>query len=444
MERLADLPPELRAEALADIPESQVDALMWDWRAWGRKNQIAPPGDWLTWLILAGRGFGKTRTGAEWVRECMCGTSPLARGRFRRMALVAETAADARDVMVQGPSGILRNHPNDFRPRYVPSNRCLIWPNGAMAFTYNAREPDQLRGPEHDAAWCDELAKFRYAQETWDQLQFGLRAGEPQQIITTTPRPIPLLKEIMSDPSTVITRGNTQENRSNLADKFIKTVIRKYEGTRLGRQELAGEILDDIPGALWTRKMLDDCRVGVGGRRLPEMRRVVVAVDPSGTQGEQSGSDDAIGDDVGIVVAGLGVDGDGYLLDDRSINVSPAQWAREVVRAYSAHGANLIVAEKNFGGAMVESTIRTADKRVPIKLVTASRGKVARAEPVSALYEQKRIHHDGTFAELEDQLVLFRPEGYMGPGSPDRADALIWAITELFFENASSYTLRNL
>lgn len=424
-----------RAAILASLTEAQADELLWDWRAWARPNQLPPEGDWLTWLVLAGRGFGKTRCGSEWVRSIACGRTPMAPGTHRRIAIVAETAADARDVLVEGDSGILSVHPTDMRPMYEPSKRRLTWPNGAVATLYNAVEPDQLRGPQHDAAFCDELAKWRYARETWDQLQFGLRLGnDPRQIITTTPRPIPVLKEIMASSTTRTTRGSTYDNRANLADAFVKQIIAKYEGTRLGRQELNAEILDDLPGALWNRAEMDEHRV----RIAPEMRRIVVAIDPSGTKGE---SDD--GDSIGIVVAGKGVDGRGYVLADRSCKLSPDGWGRRAVAAYHEFSADRIIAERNFGGAMVEHVIKTVDRRVSYKEVTASRGKVARAEPVAALYEQGKVSHVGSHAELEDQMCMFGPEGYIGEGSPDRADALVWALTELMI-TGSSYTLANI
>ncbi|TPM39745.1 ATP-binding protein [Mesorhizobium sp. B2-3-4] len=415
----------------------------YDWQFWGRPNQLAPVGDWLTWLVLAGRGFGKTRCGSEWVRSIACGATPLSRGTHGRIAIVAETAADARDVLVEGDSGILSVHPADFRPLYEPSKRRLTWPNGAVATLYNAVEPDQLRGPQHDAAFCDELAKWRYARETWDQLQFGLRLGNaPKQVITTTPRPIPVLKEILNSPSTVVTKGSTFENADNLAPSFLTQVVAKYEGTRLGRQELNAEILDDLPGALWTRDAIDKNRV----RDFPDLQRVVVAVDPSGTKGQ---SDD--GDEIGIVVAGKGVDGRAYVLADRTCKLSPDGWGRRSVDAY--HGrwsrtpdkvkADRVVAERNFGGAMVEHVIKTIDPTIPYKEVTASRGKVARAEPVAALYEQGRVSHVGSMPELEDQMCLIAPEGYVGEGSPDRADALVWALTELMLDG-TTFTLANI
>lgn len=401
---------------LRSLTESQAKELLWDWRFWGRPDQVAPAGDWSTWLISAGRGWGKTRTGAEFVRD------EVEAERAGRIALVAETAADARDVMVEGVSGILAISPPWNKPLYEPSKRRLTWPNGAVATLFNAVEPDQLRGPQFDLAWADELAKWRYAQETWDQLQFGLRLGErPRQIVTTTPRPIPLVRALIKDPRTIVTRGRTMDNAANLAAPFLQAITEKYGGTRLGRQELEAEILDDVPGALWTRAMLDTLRV----REAPQMQRVVVAVDPSGTDGEDDG------DSIGIVVAGKGMDGHAYVLADRTISASPEGWGRRAVEAYGEFKADRIVGEKNFGGDMVRFVIQTANRTVAYKDVNASRGKAVRSEPIAALYEQSRVHHVGGLPELEDQLCGFTASGYVGDGSPDRADALVWALTEL-------------
>ena len=325
-------------------------------------------------------------------------------------------------MLADGPSGILSVHPKEFRPKYESSKRRLTWPNGATATLFNATEPDQLRGPQFDAAWSDEMAKWRHAQETYDMLSFGLRLGnDVRHVITTTPRSIPILREIIGDPSTVVTRGSTYDNRANLSAKFFAKIVAKYEGTRLGRQELHAEILDDLPGAMWTMAMIDAARVTVA----PEMQRIVVAVDPSG-QG-----DDGQGDSIGIVVAGLGVDGRGYILADRSCDMSPAGWGARAVDAYREFNADRIVAERNFGGAMVEHVIRTVDRNVSYSEVTASRGKAARAEPVAALYEQGRVSHMGVFAGLEDQMCAMGSSGYAGKGSPDRLDAAVWALTEL-------------
>jgi phage terminase large subunit-like protein len=450
---LASLPEELRKAHLARLSTEVKAYLAYHWPFWARPNQLPPLKteaglDWFTWVVLAGRGFGKTRCGSEWVRSLACGKTPLAAGTHHRFALVAETAADARDVIVEGDSGILAVHPKAFRPNYEPSKRRLTWPNGAIATLYNGTEPDQLRGPQHDAAWVDELAKFDYARETWDMLQFGLRLGHPRQMVTTTPRPIPLLKEIIKDPTTAITKGATYDNADNLAGAFLKQIKTKYEGTRLGRQELNAEILDDLPGALWTREMIDALRRKV--KDVPDLVRIVVSVDPSGTKGE---SDD--GDDIGIVVAGKGVDGRGYVFADMTCKLSPDGWGRRAVAAFNGswvreelgmnpedYKADRIIGERNYGGAMVEHVIKTVDSKVPYKEVIASRGKVVRAEPVAALYEQGRVSHVGSFNDLEDQMCLMAPDGYAGEGSPDRCDALVWALTELLVDG-STYTLAN-
>lgn len=424
---LASLPEKQRQEILTSLDEQTAAELLYRWDFWGRPSQLAPAGNWRTWLILAGRGFGKTRAGSEWVRAMVCGDTPLSPGKARRFALVAETAADARDVLVEGDSGVLAVHPKEFRPLYEPSKRRLTWPNGASATLFNATEPDQLRGPQHDAAWADELAKWRYAQETWDMLQFGLRLGDdPKQLITTTPRPIKLLKQMLQDPRTVVTRGSTYENANNLAGSFLAEVKRRYEGTRLGRQELAGEITDDVPGALWTRTNLDENRRTKA--KLPDMQRVVVAVDPAASHGEGAEGNA----ETGIVVAGLGVDGRGYVIDDLSCRLSPNGWARRAVSGFDLHSGDAIVAELNQGGDMVEQTIRSVREEISFIGVRASRGKVTRAEPVAALYEQGRISHVGGFPDLEDQMVLFTPSGIEGETTADRVDALVWAFTELF------------
>ena len=358
------------------------------------------------------------------------GSTPLGKGKYSRVALVAETAADARDVMVEGESGLLGIHPKATRPVYEPSKRRLTWPNGAVATLYNATEPDQLRGPQHDLAWCDELAKWRYAQETWDMLQFGLRLGDdPRQAITTTPRPIPLIKKLMADPRTVTTRGSTFDNIGNLAASFVTQIKAKYEGTRLGRQELEAEVLDDVPGALWTREMLDKTR-RKRTDKLPDMQRVVVAIDPAGKSQETAITEGTA--ETGIIVAGLGVDGRGYIIDDVSCSLSPHGWARRAISGYDMHKGDRIVVETNQGGDMVRQTVESVRPGVAISEVHASRGKVTRAEPIAALYEQGRISHVGTFPELEDQMVLFTPLGILGETTGDRTDALVWALTDLF------------
>lgn len=420
----------MQAQILKDLSDDELEALDWDWRFWARPEQIAPDGDWLTWVINAGRGFGKTRAGAEWVRE------QVDAGR-QRIALIGETYKDLVEVMCFGDSGLASVFPEHQRPKIVANpNVQVTFHTGAVALGYNATQPAQLRGPQFDAAWCDELAKWRYARETWDMLQFGLRLGEnPQALVTTTPRPIPVLKEIMADKTTVVTSGSTFDNAGNLAGSFLTKVKNRYAGTRLGRQELEAEMLDDLPGALWTRAMFDppdgsDHKGRV--EKAPELLRIVVAVDPSGT----GGSDDD-GDSIGIVVAGRGLDGRAYVLADRTCKLSPDGWGRRAVSAYREFAADRIVAERNFGGAMVEHVIKTVDRTASYKEVTASRGKVARAEPVAALYEQGKVSHVGGLAELEDQMCLIGPDGYIGEGSPDRADALVWALTELMLDGSS-------
>ena len=401
-------------------------------------------------MILAGRGFGKTRTGAEWVRSIVCGPTPLSRGAYRRIALVAETAADGRDVMVEGDSGILGVHPKAFRPHYEPSKRRLTWPNGAVATLFNATEPDQLRGPQHDAAWLDELAKWKFAQETYDQLQFGLRLGErPLQCITTTPRNIPVLRTIIEDEGTRVTTGKTMDNAENLAPSFMKKVVARYEGTRLGRQELNAELLSDLPGALWTLDTISKNRV----KEHSDLVRIVVSIDPSGagkdaksTAAVSSGAVEESSNSIGIVVAGLFKYENqefGIVLEDSTCDEGPAEWGKVAVDAYYFWGADAVIAETNFGGAMVGHVIETIDPKVNFKEVKASRGKVARAEPVASLYEQGRVKHVGVFAQLEDQMCMMSTKGFVGKGSPDRVDALVWAITELML-GQEGYTLEDL
>jgi phage terminase large subunit-like protein len=395
-------------DLLPHLSPEQRTLLAYDWPTIARPDQLAPPGDWRTWLVKAGRGWGKTRVGAEWVRG--------AKELVGRIALVAPTAADARDVMVEGESGILAISPASDRPVYEPSKRRLTWANGAIATTYSADEPDRLRGPQHDAAWADEVAAWRYPQ-TWDMLMFGLRLGsDPRVVATTTPKMVPLMRAIGGDPTTVVTRGRTYDNAANLAPAFLAAIVRKYEGTRLGRQELEGEDLDDNPGALWQRAVIDELRVSTH----PDLARVVVAIDPAATSSEDS-------DETGMTVEGLGANGHGYLLEDISIKGSPAAWGKAAVEAYHRHGADLIVAEANNGGEMISHVIHTIDRNIKVRLVHASRGKATRAEPIAALYEQGRYHHVGSFPLLEDQMCQWQP----GMPSPDRMDAHVWAGTEL-------------
>jgi phage terminase large subunit-like protein len=420
---LASLPSEQRAQLLSELSDKEKALLATDWKFWARPDQLPPEGDWFVWMILAGRGWGKTRTGAEWIRK-QAHDFPGC-----RIALIGETAADCRDVMIKGDSGLIACDPTLSEECWSPTNRCLTWPNGSKAWTYNATEPDQLRGPQHHFAWVDELAKYRYIQEVWDQLLFGLRLGlEPKVLVTTTPQPKALVKKLYNDPTTHVTKGSTMDNVANLAASAVQQMYDRYANTRLGRQELEGEILGDIPGALWSHAAIDESRI----TDAPEdLERVIVAVDPAASSNEGS-------DETGICVVGLARDADGYargyVLEDASLRGSPQDWAKSAVRMYRKWSADKIVAEKNQGGEMVETVLRTIDRNVPIKLVHASRGKVIRAEPISALYEQGRVHHVGKFDKLEDQMCSFSIDGVRNAseGSPDRVDALVWGLTELF------------
>ncbi|MDA8116737.1 MAG: terminase family protein [Actinomycetota bacterium] len=404
--------PEFLARFLSELKSPEEGAAYWHW--WemvARDKQLLPPGDWSFWLTLAGRGWGKTRTGAETIR--------IWAEHYPRLHLIAETAADARDTMVEGESGILRVSPPWFRPVYQPSKRQLTWPNGAIAKTFSAEDPDQLRGPQCHKLWAEEVASWRYAQETWDMAMFGLRLGDsPQAVVTTTPRPIPLVRQLRDDPRTVLTVGSTYENRANLAEAFFSGIITRYEGTRLGRQELLAELLEDTPGALWTLKLIDEGRVS----EAPDLIRIVVAVDPPGDANTETS-------ECGITVGGISAQREGYLLEDCSLHGTPAEWGKAAVDAYHRWGADKIVGEVNNGGEMVGHTIRTATggARVNYEAIRASRGKLTRAEPVSALYEQDHIHHVGAFKKLEDQMTTWTP----GEKSPDRMDALVWLFTEL-------------
>jgi len=427
---LASLPEALRNDLIAELSPKQAQALLQDWAFWARPEQLPPEGRWRVWLLLAGRGFGKTRTGAELI------SARIKSGAARRVALVGATAADARNVMVEGESGLLNIADPAHRPRWEPSKRRLTWPNGAIATTYSAEEPERLRGPQHDFAWCDELAAWRYPDETWAMLMFGLRLGQdPRVVVTTTPRPTRLVRALLADPSVAVTRGTTYDNRANLPPAFIQQIIRRYEGTRLGRQELEAELLDDVPGALWTREMIERGRAGRDAH--PDLARIVVAVDPAATSGENS-------DETGIVVVGLDGSGHGWVLADLSGRYMPADWARRAIAAYREHRADRVVAEVNQGGEMVEATLRMIDPDVPFTAVRASRGKITRAEPAAALYEQGRVHHLGAFPQLEDQMCAFvaDPGSRYGAGfdrnkagtSPDRVDALVWALSALLIE----------
>tara|TARA_R110002167_G_scaffold199684_1_gene402986 strand:+ start:3444 stop:4634 length:1191 start_codon:yes stop_codon:yes gene_type:complete len=380
---------------------------------------LPPKGVWRYWLVKAGRGWGKTRTGAEWVRDRV-------KQGATRIAVVGRTSADVRDVMVEGRSGLLAVFPPEQRPVYEPSKRRITFHTGAIATTYSADEPEMLRGPEHDTAWADELCAWRFP-DAWDQLQFGLRVGDdPRAVITTTPKPSRLIKDLLNHPHCVVTHGSTFENKANVAKAWLDNILQKYEGTTLGMQELHAELLDEMPGALWSRQSLDGARCSSDSG---SMQRIVVAIDPATTSKQTS-------DDTGMVVAGIDANGTGYLLEDLTCHVSPSQWAQIAVDAYHRWKADRVIAETNQGGDMVEATLRTIDRSIPYLGIHASRNKQARAEPVSALYEQGRIKHAGVFKDLEDELCSWVPNSNMP--SPNRLDALVWAFTELMLNSRTA------
>ena len=401
--------PDPDAQRVARLSEQELHEFVYSWALNASAKQWPPAGDWTTWLLLGGRGSGKTRAGAEWVRM-------LAADRVSPIAIVGETMTDALAVMVKGESGILRVSPPDERPRL--SGMTLSWPNGAEGMVLSASDPDRFRGPQFAAAWCDEICKWPDAEAAWDMLQFGLRLGDwPRQLATTTPAVIPLLKRLLAEPGTKVTRMRTDENARNLAGSFLTAVVARYRGTVLGRQELEGELIEDRPDALWTRAMFRP-----GGSE--PTTRTVVAVDPPVTGGAKS-------DACGIVVAGRTETG-ALVLADRTLKpAKPMAWARRAVEAYRAHAADLIVAEANQGGELVREMIRQVDAAVPIRLVHATRGKWVRAEPVAALYERGLVAHAPGLTQLEDEMCAFGSDGLAGGHSPDRVDALVWALTEL-------------
>lgn len=435
-EEMSTWPPE-EAEAFASRMDAvRRDTMIHDWTLNARPEQLPPPGKWRVWLMLAGRGFGKTRSGAEWVRGIAESDGTA------RIALVGATVQEARGVMVEGESGLLAIAPYWDRPIWHPALRRLIWKSGAQALLFGAADPDTLRGPQFTHGWADEIAKWAYAESAWDNLMMGLRLGRhPRVIATTTPRPVPLIRRLVTQANVVVTRGRTQDNCANLATDFLTAMERDYGGTALGRQELDGELIEELRGALWTRALIERCRMrreflaAAGDRPFD---RIVVGVDPPAS---------AHGDACGIVVVALGRDGRGHVIEDASIEgASPEGWAGAVAAAAIRHGADRVVAEANNGGAMVESVLRAAEAGLPVRLVHASRGKSARAEPVAALYERGRIAHVGTFPMLEDQLCgLMSGGGYAGPGrSPDRADALVWAMTELMLGRQGQQAIHTL
>lgn len=426
-ERMMDLSRPERKKFLAKLSEDEQLALLYDWRFWARPEQIPPKTKWTTAGVVAGRGAGKTRLAAEFVR------AEVESGRAGHVQIIGADAGDVRDVMIEGESGLLEISPPWFRPKWEPSKRRVTWPNGAVGTTFGAHDPDSLRGPQSDLAWCDEIAKWKYASEAWDNMVFGNRLGvHPRRIWTSTPKPIKLVRQLMGrdktwgplDESTILLpQMTTYDNLGNLAASFIKDVLKKYQGTRLGKQELMGELLLDVPGALWTLKMIDDLRVRPhDAPTLEDFVRIVVAIDPAVTSEEDS-------NETGIICAGRTWNEHYYVMADKSGRLSGFEWATAAVKLFNEQRADRIVAEVNNGGDLVEAQLRIVDDNVPYKAVHASRGKRTRGEPVSALYEQGKVHHIGTFDELEDQMITWIPDA--GDESPDRADALVWALTEL-------------
>jgi phage terminase large subunit-like protein len=428
------------AADLASLDDATLAFVLGDWQLWARDDQLPPwltaSGDpWRVWLILGGRGAGKTRAGAEWVRAKALGQAPLGSTRATRIALVGETLGDVRRVMIEGVSGLLSIHAAAERPELEVSKMQLVWPNGTVAQMFSAEDADSLRGPQFDAAWCDELAKWREPERAWDMLQFCMRLGElPQVTVTTTPRPIPLLKAIMNDAGTAITRAATSANAANLAPTFMTEMSRRYHGTVLGRQELFGEIVEENSGSLWRRDWIEANRVA----ECPMLRHVVVAVDPPVTATANS-------DACGIIIAGLGADGRAYIAEDRSLQGrEPHVWARAAVRAYREHMADRVVAEVNQGGDLVLAILRQIDDTVAVRKVRATRGKWLRAEPVAALYAEGRVAHVGHFPILEEQMLAFGADGLAKGRSPDRVDALVWALTDLMLDRERPPSVRQL
>lgn len=416
---LAKLEEAEREKFLTLFQDKELGALFSDWMFDARGDQIEPLGEWFIWLILCGRGWGKTWTGANWIIE------RHRLGIFKNSAIVAATAGDLRRSCIEGPSGVLALAPTYFKPEYKPSHSKLIWPNGSVTNLYTSEKPDRLRGPNHDGAWCDEIASWRYVNDAWDNLIFTLRFGDNPQILgTTTPRPTPFMKALIKRAGVHITKGSTYDNKTNLAKTYLNEIEQQYGGTRLGRQEIEGILLDDVQGALWNYLLLDEGRVKED--EVPDLIQTVVGVDPSTTGGEKS-------DEAGIVVGGKSREKHGYLLADYSLRGSPNQWAKRAVMAYYDHGASHIVAEKNQGGEMVREVINNYDPSVPVKLVHASKGKIARAEPVSLLYEQGKIHHVGVFSQLEDQLCTYVPGE--SKKSPDRLDAVVYVFSDLLVKS---------
>lgn len=426
---------EVQKSFLDDLTEGELLALPFMFDFWAMLHQLPPEGTWRSWVIMGGRGAGKTRAGAEWVRAQVEGSRPNDSGRCRRIALVGETLDQVREVMVFGDSGILACSPPDRRPEWHATRRMLIWPNGATAQAFSAHDPESLRGPQFDGAWVDELAKWKKGHDTWDMLQFALRLGDdPRVCVTTTPRNVGVLKDLLKMSSTVVTHAPTEANAANLATSFLEEVRIRYAGSRLSRQELDGILVEDAEGALWTGALLEGARVST----LPEMDRIVVAIDPATTSSEGS---DACGIMVvGAVTRGPVQDWQAFVLEDASTTgLGPFQWAGHALAAMRRWDADRLVVEVNQGGDMIEALVRQIDPLVPFRKLHASRSKGARAEPVAALYEQGRVFHHGDLGDLEDQMCAMTAQGYAGKGSPDRLDALVWALHELIIAPSAKW-----
>ena len=441
--KIPELQPHQLQALLKGLTAEEKTRLLYDWKRWGRDKQIAPDWDWFVWMVMAGRGFGKTRTGVEWIRSHVEGPSSLIAppGAPRRIAIVADEPGDIIKDIYEGAGGFKQNCPPWNRPIYNKNLKRFIWPSGIYANCYSAEDPESLRGPNIEMAWCDELGKWRYAEEAWKQLELIVRLGNPRVLVTTTPRPIETIKDLIKrvrgpdnpDGDVALAHGTTYENKANLSPKWFKMLAGTFEGTRMGRQELLAEILEDVEGAFWTRDMIELARAG---RPPKAMDRIVVAIDPAVTSGEDA-------DETGLIVAGAnghGLARHGFVLQDASFRATPMAWCKKAVQLYHTWGADRIVAETNNGGDLVETTLRTVDNSVSFKKVTASRGKDIRAEPIAALYEQGRVHHCGSFPELEDQMCTF-VKGIKPKKSPDRMDANVWAMTELLLEKHTEWDI---
>lgn len=432
--------PPSREKILAEMTAHEMRFLTGQWGIFAHDHQRPPlrangGGEWTTWLLLGGRGAGKTRAGAEWVRGLALGRPGFAKAPLRRIALIGETTADVREVMIEGVSGLLSVHAHDERPVWQSSRRRLEWNNGAVAYAFSAEDPESLRGPQFEAAWADELGKWRHAEAAFDMLQFGLRLGKrPRQMITTTPRPIALIKRLIADPATAVTRAPTRANAFNLSAAFFDSVVARYAGTRLGRQELDGEIIEERADALWSRALIESCRADVA----PPLARIVVGVDPPASSGAQAAA-------CGLVAAGRAEGGSLYVIADETVaGLSPAGWAARAIALWRRLSADALVVEVNQGGEMVRAVMREVDASVPIVAVRATRGKWLRAEPIAALYEQGRVRHAGVFPALEDEMCDFGLDGLSSGRSPDRLDALVWALTALSFGEKGEPRVRGL